>query len=367
MGDSDRHVLDRLTDSAWRERSDKLTLLQSYDDFQRLWGLYQIFPTLSTIRKAAAPPSSLIDAVLDSLDDVLTSIGPSAGVSWQFLDQMKEGNRIVRTTVDLSKEEQIGAWQRNVIGQYLVLPVAGGLGITAEGDTVLFKQPPPTFSENATVRTVPNRSTLLGVPAVSSRSRQLTGAPRESPILVGLPVALKITEETAADYGLQTFLTENADFDFVLVSFALSFIPGRLKHGVFKSVDVSIELSSTSGPSGYVPVAWSMAPTTAFTDTEFSSTVQIQVADMKFREPIMAKSRPRSEQYIVATGEGTSNPRWHLWPTPGRAIQGLQRLQLVIQIPKESHARARIACSARTGRWWLTETLQNETAFELPA
>src|ERR1035438_681028 len=173
MGDSDRHVLDRLTDSAWRERSDKLTLLQSYDDFQRLWGLYQIFPTLSTTRRADAPPPVIIDAVLDSLDTILVSIGSSAGLSRQFLDQMREGNRTVRTTVDLSKEEQIGAWQRNVIGRYLVLPVAGGLGITPQGDTVLFKQPPPTFSENATVRAVPNRPSFLGVPVFPSRSRQL--------------------------------------------------------------------------------------------------------------------------------------------------------------------------------------------------
>lgn len=116
MGDSDRHVLDRLSDSAWRERSDKLTLVQSYEDFQRLWGIYQIFPTLSTIRSTDVPSPAIIDAVLDSLDDVLLSMGFSAGVSHQDLDQMREGNRTVRTAVDLSKEERIGAWQRNVMG-----------------------------------------------------------------------------------------------------------------------------------------------------------------------------------------------------------------------------------------------------------
>lgn len=368
MGDADRHVLDRLSDSAWRERSDKLTLVQSYEDFQRLWGIYQIFPTLSTIRSTDVPSPTIIDAVLDSLDDVLLSMGFSAGVSRQDLDQMREGNRTVRTAVDLSKEERIGAWQRNVMGRYLVLPVAGDLGITPQGDAVIFKQPSSTFSEAVPARTALGESTFLGVSVPSSHGRQTTREPSENAMFFGTPAVLKITGETTEDSGFQAFLSEHTDFDFVLVSFVLSFLPGRLKRGVFKAVDVSIELSSIGGSSEDAPIAWSMAPTAISTHTEYGlgAAMQVQFADMKFRTPIVTKSGGEAEQYLLATGEKTSNPRWRLRATPGQPIVGMQRFQLVVQIPKESHARARIASIARTGQWWRAETLLSETTFELP-
>src|SRR5450432_3710329 len=44
VGDASRNVLSQLSSAAWKEQSYKLALLQSYSDFHRLWGLYQIFP-----------------------------------------------------------------------------------------------------------------------------------------------------------------------------------------------------------------------------------------------------------------------------------------------------------------------------------
>jgi hypothetical protein len=110
VGDSGRNVLSQLSSATWKEQSSKFALLQSYTDFQRLWGLYQMFPILDGADDAQLAPDA-IDAVLDTLDEALIEVGSLAGIRSSSLEEMKKANQRIRGTAGLSKEQRIQAWQ----------------------------------------------------------------------------------------------------------------------------------------------------------------------------------------------------------------------------------------------------------------
>jgi hypothetical protein len=357
MGDADQAILHRLSDRAWQEQSGKLALLQSYDAFQQLWGLYQIFPALSAPHDSGGPTVTIADGVLDSLDVALLTVGASAGIGRQFLDQMRERNQLVRASTGLSPAERVSAWQRSMTGAGLVLPLVGDLGLTPQGETVLFQLPSPVFPGEKAVR----------APAPPGRGRGASAGLQDA-IRLSLPVVLPVHGDTAAGAGLAEFLAANDDFDFFLAEVVLSVRPDQSRRAAVRAVDLSLDLRSGHAGDAKAPIAWSMSPARVGTASAAQETgVRVQIASLKFELPPDRAVPAATETYIVAAGEGTSSPRWQLRRTAGRAIEGTERFQLVIRTPKAAGGQVAVSVTASAGGRWRQAIAHWYEEFELPA
>jgi hypothetical protein len=111
MGDADPQVLSaRLTDAAWKAHSETLALAGEFENFQKLWGTYQIVSRLSSGHHGKELPKELLDAALDAMEDRLGAVGIKAGVPRRTLAE----NRRIRLMADLPKGDRASVWSEYV-------------------------------------------------------------------------------------------------------------------------------------------------------------------------------------------------------------------------------------------------------------
>ena len=108
MRNTSAKELARIGDGAWRDQTDKLALVQSYRDFNRLWAVYQVLLTLKAGKNAPDSSMSELDAILDMIEDALFRVGTQAGVPRNALMQHRE----LRSLADVPRNQRISAWRK---------------------------------------------------------------------------------------------------------------------------------------------------------------------------------------------------------------------------------------------------------------
>lgn len=135
---------------------------------------------------------------------------------------------------------------------------------------------------------------------------------------------------------------------FPYVRFALSIRPGD-KHDVrFIGFDVKLE-------SPREAISWSMQPLRVDqeiktrTESTLSSKLKVEIAEIGGDETA-------ADEYVIyqptveAFNLNRDDPGWELRAAPGRQLSGIQILHMVVRLPKESTATARVSLRADISR-----------------
>jgi hypothetical protein len=107
--DSDAEsAVQRLRHAVWDAHAEKLALTQELDDWQRIWGAYEIFAALPTTiaKKRETVTSQHLDLMLDAVEEAALRLGRQAGVPENTLHE----NRRVRLVADLAPNDRVAVW-----------------------------------------------------------------------------------------------------------------------------------------------------------------------------------------------------------------------------------------------------------------
>lgn len=360
VGDAGRSTLGQLSSITWKEQSSKFALLQSYTDFQGLWGLYQMFPILNGSEDGQLTPAA-IDAVLNTLDDALMKVGSLAGIRSSSLEEMKEANQRIRRTADLTKEQRIVAWQAfyadsdyrrgkrladpqgfsiNESGD-VVLALAHTLALSVSEDRIELTLPSPTYS---------NQSLAAGV-ALADRLL----------IQAGQPLVTRISSRDIDDPAVKRLLAELGNSALFLVALTYSFLP----ESDFKSVDIAVNLQNEEASASPLPIVRSMNPTRLDSNVTNTSRISLSVASHELSSDF---TKNDASAFLLAAGEGTSHPIWHLKSTTTAEIRGVMRFTLLVEVAKDASAKATVTVRAsRKSRLKLVTLQSQPTTFEFPS
>jgi hypothetical protein len=346
IGDVDFEAkeLARIGDGAWRDQTDKLALVQSYRDFNRLWAVYQVLLSLKAGKNASDYSMTELDAILDMIEESLLRVGAQAGVARGALAQHRE----LRSLVDVPRDQRISAWRKyanedgsnsrrwhmsrrarkerlldiDASGE-LALALTSQVSITLSGSDVIVKKP-----------ALPIRDATRRLPEYLNISSL---------------VSAQIDNEFArADHELANYLEQHREADFFLATFALAFFPTKPR---IIGATATLSLRRPGGAEDPEIIALSLSP------MEESDVVSIQrsfSAGIRLGPTLSldSGSSTSSEQrrpVIQGFGILTPNPSWRLYARPGRPIEGMYRLAATIQVPKGVSAWAGIRVAVQRG------------------
>jgi hypothetical protein len=168
-----------------------------------------------------------------------------------------------------------------------------------------------------------------------------------SRVVVGEPAAVTIHESTLGDdLELKRFFAgQKSQWSFHAVRLSCTFATGEGE--TFERAHVSVQLSAQEVGSGPGPIAWSMSPLKLVQKTEVKQSVSIG-ANLQFLKSDMDIDTKYTENdlYVVAYNEQCPNPYWRLKALPGVAIEGIQRLSLIVRVPRTAHAVGQLNVTA---------------------
>jgi hypothetical protein len=172
----------------------------------------------------------------------------------------------------------------------------------------------------------------------------------------GGPVAVPLSlGDVHDDPDLATFLAKEAGAArYALVHSGVSLQPGDAAAGL-----TSAAVQMTLGSDGGAATAWSLAPMSAATPNETTSSfslgpdAKILGADVRIATIGRTQTRRGEDVFLQAKGLLTSEPGWEFTRTPTRSLAGSYRLVLVVRAPAHHQARLMVTLSAsiKTGPW----------------
>jgi hypothetical protein len=184
--------------------------------------------------------------------------------------------------------------------------------------------------------------------------------------IVGDAVAVARASKQELDSELKLLSSTHL---FPYVRFALSIRPGD-KHDVrFVALDVRLE------SPGSEAISWSMQPIRVDqeiktrTESKLSSKLKLEIAEIGGDESAM-------DEYVIyqptveAFNLNRNDPGWELRAAEGRKLSGIQILHMVVRLPKESTASARVSLRAdifRRGFLWTYRARSSDQSEEICA
>lgn len=157
--------------------------------------------------------------------------------------------------------------------------------------------------------------------------------PSVSRISLGVPQATELTTSPSGDSaGLSSFLGRTTNARYFLVHLACSFAP--IEGQRFMRAALKVLLTVENGDEGPPPVAWSMEPHCLAHVTQLTRTQKVD-ASFKFVSFSVGQERQSTSTDCVvrAFNELQPDPRWEFRPARRAAIEGTQRLIMVVRAP----------------------------------
>jgi hypothetical protein len=264
----DAKELARIGDGAWRDQTDKLALVQSYKDFNRLWAVYQVLLTLKAGKNAPDSPMSELDAILDMIEDAVFRVGTQAGVPRNALVQHRE----LRSLADIPRDQRISAWRKyaNEDGvksqrRFMSRRVRDErlLDIDASGELAL------ALTSQVFI-TLSDSNVIVKKPALPLPPSEKAGRLADYLAVGGLVLTQIDSEFAHADPSVAAYLAEHQGTDFFLATFALSFSPAQPK---IISAAAVISLRRSDGTEDPAIIALSLYPTEEFDEVSIKRSV----------------------------------------------------------------------------------------------
>jgi len=183
-----------------------------------------------------------------------------------------------------------------------------------------------------------------------------TGPALVDVIQFGGPIAVPLgLGDVHDDPDLATFLAKEAGTArYTLVHSGVSFRRGDAATDL-----ASAAVQMTLGSDGGAATAWSLAPMSAATPNESTSSfslgpdAKILGADVRLATIGRTQTRRGEDVFLQARGLLTSEPGWEFSRTLTTALAGSYRLVLVVRAPARHQARLMVTLSAsvKTGPW----------------
>jgi hypothetical protein len=148
-----------------------------------------------------------------------------------------------------------------------------------------------------------------------------------------------VDTETAA------FIRGDDSSAYYLVRLVLSFYPSDKAPII--AADIGLLLSHEGPATTEAPTAWSMTPSEVRTTLPESTSVKI-TANLGFpkgeiRSPVTSVEEP----FLLALGEGQSNPEWRFRATSAHEeIVGTHRLSVIVRAPGDFRCRGAVVIAA---------------------
>ena len=168
-----------------------------------------------------------------------------------------------------------------------------------------------------------------------------------SRVVLGEPSAVTIDDATLGDdLELKRFFAGQKDqWSFHAVQLSCSFEAGDGE--TFERALFTVQLSAQGAAAGQEPIAWSMTPFKLVQKVEIKDTASIG-ADLKLVKSELGSdvTYPDNELYLVAYNERCSNPYWRLKAVRGITIEGVQRLRMIVRVPRDVPSLGRLDVGA---------------------
>ena len=187
---------------------------------------------------------------------------------------------------------------------------------------------------------------LILEPKATKKSFALV-APK-SRVLLGEPVTMAIRADAAeTDLDLKQFIEEQSkQWNFFAVQLACTFAAGEGEQ--FEQAFIKVALSATGTASAEPPVAWSMRPLKLTEKTDVSNKLELG-AELKFTplasvKPTVSMERKGASEtvFLQAYNELRADPYWRFKANSGPAIEGAQRMHMVVRVPLGAEARGAV-------------------------
>lgn len=165
-------------------------------------------------------------------------------------------------------------------------------------------------------------------------------------VSLGEPRARLLSPDEMSDTDTADFLTAEATFaDFWLINLTINFYPEPDEP--IDSAVIGLQLRH-DGPADAKPaIAWSVWPTKLSAPMSQSSTLAV-TAKLGLFEPNASRTTTQAQDktYLLALGEGQSDPEWRFRRLPGHEIEGIQQLATIIRAPRGSQVTGEITIAA---------------------
>jgi hypothetical protein len=424
MGDVSADALKRqLRRTAWQSQADKLAVLGGFEEYQKLWGTYQAFEALAAA-DAENPSNSVLDAVLDSVQDVLERVGDMAGVPPDTFSD----DRRVRLLVGLSAPQRILAWQDyEREGRYTTDPdqwlrarvveiepssrdahqaPEAPLATRRANDSGPPTESPPTPGVRSIALDEAGRVAvgLVGTVLMSAKGNALTinlppparvledltptvGAGWTPRLEDGTPHEVLVEPQAAADQALawevaisapvvarvlpnegertpelQDLLDADPSSDHYLLRFACS-IRNKSEYAY-----LDLDLGQAGSVDMPPPIAEALLPELVVREVATTRSVELALGStLQFSLHGNTPPARSDDAAIQAVGLLTSRPGWRLSGSRAEPILGLYRFAAVLRVPRGANRLVVIAAIdvGQRGKWLKRRHLHTQRQFDV--
>lgn len=196
------------------------------------------------------------------------------------------------------------------------------------------------------------------------RQEDVAGLVRVAKPVVGDATALSRAAHQELDPEIKLL---SSRYVFPYLRFAVSIRPGDNYDVRFVALDVNLESPHNEA------ICWSMQPLRvdqeikARTESKLSSKLKLEVAEIGGEESEIGEYviyQPTVEAFNL----NQEDPAWELRSVEGRKLSGIQLLHMVVRLPKESTATARVSLRAdisRRGFLWSYRARRSDQSEEL--
>jgi hypothetical protein len=156
---------------------------------------------------------------------------------------------------------------------------------------------------------------------------------------------------------LAAYLRDNPTFRFVALAFTCSFVPDEDEPIMNSKVAVHLKLDATStlGQTTDQFIAWSLQPERLFQPVSQSTTwslgSQAKLGPVEMDASVhQTTAHTAEDNFIVATGMGSSVAQWYFRRTASVVLEGMHDLGLIVRAPTQAVGSLEVRMTAEIQR-----------------